>query len=98
MDRARDGEMQHKLGWASLHLGRLEAKAGQMYRARQDLEVAYLVGRALGDPSLLALAATARIEFAVDRAGAELVIAQLGAIAPAVVEELTRRRHARWQV
>ena len=97
-ERARAAALEHELGWAALHLGRLEAKAGQMFRAGQDLELAQQIGHVLGDPSLLALAAAARIETASDRAAAEALLAQVDAIAPDVRVELHRRLDARWPV
>ena len=96
MERARGAGLEHELGWAALHLGRLEAKAGQAFRAGQDLELAQQIGGALDDPTLLALAAAARIETAADRAAAEAVLAQLEAIAPGARAELRARLETRW--
>ena len=96
MEHARAAALEHELGWAALHLGRLEAKAGQMFRAHQDLELAQQIGRTLDDPSLLALAAAARIEAAADRSAAEAVLAQVEAVAPAVRAELRARLETRW--
>ena len=95
-ERARDAALEHELGWAALHLGRLEAAAKQMFRAGQDLELAQQIGRATGDPSLLALAVAARIDVAADRGAAEHVLAHEATIAPDVRAELARRLDARW--
>ena len=97
-ERARAVDLEHELGWAALHLGRLEAKAGQMFRAGQDLELAQQVGRALADPSLLALATAARIETAADRTVAESLLAHVDSLALDVRAELRRRLDARWPV
>jgi hypothetical protein len=95
-ERARGAALEHELGWAALHLGRLEAAAKQMFRAGQDLELAQQIGRATGDPSLLALAVAARIDAAADRGAAEHVLAHEATIAPDVRIELARRLDARW--
>jgi hypothetical protein len=96
MELARDAALDHELGWAALHLGRLEAKAGQLFRAGQDLELAQQLGRTLDDPSLLALAAAARIEAAADRTAAEAVLAQVDVLAPDARAELRARLETRW--
>jgi hypothetical protein len=95
-ERARSAALEHELGWAALHLGRLEAAAKQMFRAGQDLELAQQIGRATGDPSLLALAIAARIDAAADRGTAEHLLAHEATIAPDIRAELARRLDARW--
>jgi tetratricopeptide (TPR) repeat protein len=97
-ERAQSVGLEHELGWAALHLGRLEAKAGQMFRAGQDLGLANDVARAYGDQSLLALAAAARIENAPDRTAAEAALVQAGGVGAAILAELQRRLDARWPV
>jgi hypothetical protein len=94
-ERARGG-VEHELGWAALHLGRLEAKAGQTFRAAQDLELAREIAVALAQPSLLALAVAAQIEYAPDRAAAESVLSRAESIAAETRAELQRRLDVRW--
>jgi len=96
MERARDVGLDHELGWASLHLGRLEAEAGQSFRAGQDLELAQHIGKSLADPALFALALGARVEVAPDRAAAERLLRDAAEAPAAVQQELRRRIEARW--
>jgi hypothetical protein len=96
MERARDLGMEHVLGWASLHLGRLEASAGQRFRAGQELELAQHIGRTLADPALFALALGARVEVAPDRAAAERLFSEAADAPASVRDELRRRIDARW--
>ena len=88
--------LHHELGWAALHLGRLEAAQGHRFRAGQDLELAQDIGRTLGDSSLFGLAVAARIEGAADRAAATAVLAQGEVAPPALRVELQRRFETRW--
>lgn len=88
--------LRHELGWAALHLGRLEAAQGQAFRAGQNLELAQGIGRTLGDGSLFALAAAARIEHAADRRAAAAVLAEAAPTPAAIRDELRRRFDARW--
>jgi len=88
--------LRHELGWAALHLGRLEAAQGQAFRGGENLELAQGIGRALGDGSLFALAVAARIEHAADRGTAAAILAEAGPNPPAIRDELRRRFDARW--
>jgi hypothetical protein len=99
MDAARDTDgLGHELGWAALHLGRLEGAGGQPFRASQDLELAQQIGQAAGDATLYALAVGARIDLAPDRSAAEAVLGQAGGVPESVRAELRRRLDARWPV
>ena len=86
----------HELGWAALHLGRLEAAGGQPFQSAQNLALAQEVGARLGDALLVGLAAAARIDLAPDRAAAEHVLAEVEAAPADVRAELARRIDARW--
>lgn len=96
MERARDVGLEHELGWAALHLGRLEAEAGQSFRAGQDLELAQQIGRSVADPALFALALGARVQVAPDRAAAERLLRDAAEASPEVQAELRHRIEARW--
>ena len=97
MERANDTDgVGHELGWAALHLGRLEGAAGQKFRAAQDLELAQQIGQAAGDAPLYALAAGARIDLAPDRGAAEAIVGQAQGAPAAVRAELRRRLDERW--
>lgn len=86
----------YAIGWAALHLGRLEMEMGHAVRAGQDLELAHQIGDAAGDPALVALAAGARLDLAKDREAADAIVAAAGKASPAAREELARRVIARW--
>lgn len=97
MDLAREvDDIGHELGWAALHLGRLEGAAGQPFRASQDLELAQQLGQAAGDLTLFALAAAARIDLAADRRAAEVVLGEAHAAPVSVQAELRARIDERW--
>jgi len=99
MDAARDTDgLGHELGWAALHLGRLEAAGGQRFRASQDLELAQQIGQAAGDVPLYALAVRARIDLAPDRSAAEAVLGEASGVAATVRIELRRHLDVRWPV
>lgn len=85
----------HIVGWAALHLGRLEIEKGHMFRARQDLELAQRIGDAAGDHVLLVLAASARVEAAPDRGVAEAILRSR--VPEAAREELQRVFERRWR-
>ena len=97
MDGARqvDG-LGDELGWAALHLGQLEAAAGQRVRAAQDLELAQQVGRAAQDARLYLLAMSARLELAADRREAEDLVADLDADPAPLRAAVRRMLDARW--
>lgn len=78
----------HLIGWAALHLGRLEAAHGQRFQAGQNLELAQQVGQASGDDALFGLAVQARIEHAADRATAERLLASVAGAPQAIRDEL----------
>ena len=86
----------YAIGWAALHLGRLELEMGHAVRAGQDLELAHQIGDAAGDPALVALAAGARLDLASNRAAADQIVAAATKASPAAREELARRVIARW--
>jgi len=86
----------HIIGWAALHLGRLEAAMGHAFRAGQDLELAQQVGDAAGDHALFALASGARLDLSADRVAAERILASAESAPHAVRAELRRRFDERW--
>jgi hypothetical protein len=86
----------HIVGWAALHLGRLEGAMGHAFRAGQDLDLAQQVGDAAGDHALFALAIGARLDLAPDRAAAEGVLATAERAPRAVRDELRRQFDRRW--
>jgi hypothetical protein len=86
----------HVIGWAALHLGRLEAAMGHSFRAGQDLELAQQIGDAAGDHALFALASGARLDQCADRAAAEAVLASAESAPRALRAELRRRFDRRW--
>lgn len=86
----------HLIGWAALHLGRLEAAHGQRFQAGQNLELAQQVGQAWGDDALFGLAVQARIEHAADRAAAERLLASAASAPPAVRDELRATFERAW--
>jgi len=88
----------HALGWAALHLGRLELEMGHTHRARQDLELAHQIGDAADDPALVALAAGARLDLATDRDAANAIVAAATKAGPEARDELARRVSARWGI
>lgn len=88
----------HAIGWAALHLGRLEAQLGHTFRAGQDLELAQQIGDAADDPALVSLAAGARLALARDHAEARAILAAASKAPQAAREELTRRMIDRWGI
>ena len=86
----------HAIGWAALHLGRLEAEMGHTFRAGQDLELAQQIGDAADDPALVALAAGARLALSRDSAEARAIVAAASKAPLAAREELLRRVVERW--
>ncbi len=89
-------ESLHLIGWAALHLGRLEAGHGQRFQAGQNLELAQEIGQTSGDDALFALAAQARIEAAKNRDAAERVLASAASAPAAIVDELRGAFVRRW--
>lgn len=63
-DAVQDPSFPYELGWAALHLGRLERDAGQLSRGRQDLSLAAAVGGKARDWLLYALSCRALFELA----------------------------------
>jgi len=86
----------HIIGWAALHLGRLEAAMGHSFRAGQDLELAQQIGDAAGDHALFALASGARLDLCADRPAAEAILASVERAPRALRAELRRRFDGRW--
>jgi len=61
---ADDPRFPYELGWAALHLGRLERRAGQLRRSRDNLALAAAIGARVPDWLLYGMASRERFELA----------------------------------
>lgn len=74
---AQDRRCGDEVGWAALHLGRLERGRGHLRQARDDLDLAHRLARHVGDLPLFVQAASARVDLAADEDDAPRALAAL---------------------